>query len=202
MRKILSNLAGSARSALQDFRDDQSGVAAIEFAFIAPLLITLWLGTMEISQGIEVNKKVGRSASMIGDLITQTNGTLAAADIEDMMKIGAAVLQPYERATPQITVTAIKIDATANAKVHWSRRGDSTTFTTPYAALSAVVIPVNLRIADTFLIKVETELAYIPLTSWSIKDNKTTPGGKASVPMSETYYLRPRVTPEIACTGC
>ena len=101
-----------------------------------------------------------------------------------------------------MTASAIKIDAALNAKVYWSRRGNSKTFTTPYAALSTVVIPANLKIANTFLIKVETNLSYIPLTSWSIRDNKTTPGGQASVPMSESYYLRPRVTPEIDCTGC
>jgi Flp pilus assembly protein TadG len=201
MRKVLSKMAGSARLAFQNFRDDERGVAAIEFAFIAPLLITLWLGTMEISQGIEVNKKVGRSASMIGDLITQSNGTIAADDIKDIMKIGAAVLQPYKRAIPEITVTAIKVDAALVAKVHWSRRGNDTTFTTPFAKDLVVTIPANLNIANTFLIKVETKLAYVPLTSWSIKDNKT-PSGKASVNMAETYYLRPRVTPEIDCTGC
>ena len=110
MRKFLNLLHTRTSAAAMRLRDDKSGVAAVEFVFIAPLLITLWLGTMEISQGIEVNKKVGRSASMIGDIVTQSD-VITLEDLKDVIKIGAAVLQPYQRDAPVITVTAIHIAA-------------------------------------------------------------------------------------------
>jgi Flp pilus assembly protein TadG len=178
-------------------------VAAVEFAFIATLMITLWLGTMEISQGIEVNKKVGRSASVIADLIAQEEAH-PVNDVSDIMKIGAAVLQPYNRDTPRVTVTEIKIDAALNATVYWSRRLDGAAFTVPFAPNAPVAgLPANLRIADTHLIRVETQLEYIPVTSWSIKKNETGPNGAyASVNMAETYYLRPRIRDFVDCIGC
>jgi Flp pilus assembly protein TadG len=91
MSKFFNYLRMRTSTAALRFSNEKSGVAAVEFVFIAPLLITLWLGTMEISQGIEINKKVGRSASMIGDIVTQTD-VISLADLEDVIKIGASVL--------------------------------------------------------------------------------------------------------------
>jgi Flp pilus assembly protein TadG len=203
MSKFLGKLLNRASAAARAFREEQSGVAAIEFAFIAPLLITIWLGTMEISQGIEVNKKVGRSASIIGDLIAQEL-SLPVATIDDIMKIGAAVLQPYNRDAPRVTVTEIHIDAGLNATVVWSRRGDANTFSRPFAPGSAVLnLPANMKIADTDLIRVETQLEYLPVTSWTIRKNATGPSGSyATVNMAETYYMRPRQGSDVKCVGC
>jgi Flp pilus assembly protein TadG len=202
MSKFLSQILKKPRAAAQRFRDETSGVAAIEFCFIAPLLITLWLGTMEISQGIEVNKKVGRSASVIGDLIAQKED-YNVATIDDILRIGASVLLPYNRDAPIVTVTEISIDAGLAATVYWSRRGEENSFSRPFAPNSNVIVPANLLIADTHLIKVETRLEYLPITSWSIRKNKTGGAGAyASVDMGETYYLRPRNGARVNCAGC
>ena len=202
MSELLGRLFKKAKGAAVRLRDEESGVAAIEFAFIAPLLITIWLGTMEISQGIEVNKKVGRSASMIADIVTQ-HEFVTNVQLEDILKIGAAVLQPYQRDAPTITVSEIHIDAALNATVVWSRRGNENSFSRPFAPGASAVVPTALKIADTYLVKVETQLEYIPITSWSIARNKTGPNGAfASVNMVETYYNRPRVSETVSCTGC
>ena len=203
MRKLLKNLLKRTRETGRSFRDDQGGAAAVEFCFIATLMITLWLGTMEISQGIEVNKKVGRSASVVADLIAQEE-SYPVAVISDIMKIGASVLQPYNRDAPTLTVTEIYVDPSLNATVYWSRRLDGATFSVPYAPNAPILnLPANLKIADTHLVKVETELEYIPVTSWSIKKNATGPNGSyASVNMAETYYLRPRQGSDVKCIGC
>jgi Flp pilus assembly protein TadG len=157
---------------------------------------------MEISQGIEVNKKVGRSASVIGDLLAQADEN-PVATVDDILKIGAAVLQPYDRDAPIITAMGIHIDAGLNATVTWSRRGEGSAFSTPFAVGSPAVMPNNLKIANTNLVKVETQLEYLPITSWTIRKNKTGGSGSyASVDMSETYYLRPRNGEEVKCLGC
>src|SRR6188472_3951655 len=62
---------GSLRRKLKRLVADKRGVAAVEFAFIAPLLFIMYFLTLEVSLGIESNKKVGRIGSMVADLITQ-----------------------------------------------------------------------------------------------------------------------------------
>jgi Flp pilus assembly protein TadG len=190
---------------LRRFNGDERGAAAIEFAFIAPLLITMYLGTMEISRGLQVNKKVGRSASATADLIAQIDdGALDKATIESIMKIGKATLQPYSLTQPTIIATGITINAAGAATVSWSRQMADTTASTPYAAGSAVTgVPAKLLIANTFLIKVQTKLEYRSVTAWSLTKNKSDANGPyAAIDMSEVYYLRPRTANSLACNDC
>jgi Flp pilus assembly protein TadG len=203
--KMNEKIRGYAGNWLRRFNGDERGAAAIEFAFIAPLLITMYLGTMEISRGLQVNKKVGRSASSAADLIAQVSqGALNKTTIEDILKIGKATLQPYSLTQPTIIATGVDINAAGAATVSWSRQLASTTASTPYAAGTSVTgIPAKLLIANTFLIKVQTKLEYRSVTSWSLTKNKSDSSGSyAAIDMSEAYYLRPRTGPTLYCNDC
>ena len=194
MSGFLGKIASKTAAATRALRDDKSGVAAVEFVFIAPLIITLWLGTIEISLAIDVNKKVGRAASMVGDLVAQSD-KLTVNEINDIIRIGAAVLQPYQTDKPKITVSELFVDPSQATKVVWSRSGKDNTFTYGIAPNTPVTdLPVNLRIANTHLIKVQTELQYYPLTSSSYSL-------RSAFRMSETYYLRPRQSDTVDCIG-
>jgi Flp pilus assembly protein TadG len=60
------------------FSDDRSGLSAVEFAMLLPLMLTLYLGSVEISQGIAINRKVTLTARSLADLASQpTNITNA-----------------------------------------------------------------------------------------------------------------------------
>src|SRR5690606_19494517 len=87
---------------------DRTGVAALEFALIVPLLLALYLVTMEVAQAIEANKKVARVGSMVADLVTQMP-EITKSELEGVMRIGEATLQPYNRSKPTIMVTAIEV---------------------------------------------------------------------------------------------
>lgn len=68
---------------------NESGVAAMEFAIIAPMIIGLYLGLAELSTVLSVERKVSHSASVAGDLATQVS-SLDETDAEDLV---SAVLQ-------------------------------------------------------------------------------------------------------------
>ena len=96
-RKLIEKLGSSA--AMNGFRRwcrDKSGIAAVEFAFVVPVLLVSYLGAIEIGQAIEVNKKVGRSASMVADLLTQESD-VDVSQIRAIMDIGTLILEPYTR---------------------------------------------------------------------------------------------------------
>ena len=71
---------------------DRRGVAAIEFAFIVPVLLCMYFITMEASQGLVTDKKVSRIGSMVADLITQTEAAklrgVTRPAIGDLIKRG------------------------------------------------------------------------------------------------------------------
>src|SRR4026209_2561016 len=100
---------------------DRRGVAAIEFALVAPLLLCMYFVTMEVSQAIETNKKVSRISSMVADLATQQTST-SMAELKGIMEIGQLLLTPYYRSKAEIYITAIEVtnDVPPKAKVFWS----------------------------------------------------------------------------------
>jgi Flp pilus assembly protein TadG len=202
MISAINNQLTRLRNQVRRFTRDNKGVAAVEFAFIAPLLITLYLGTQEISLALNINKKVGRTSSAIGDLVAQETDEVVVADLRDIMKVGAATMQPYSITKPEVWVTGIQISATGAATVAWSQRlVDNITYSVPYPAGSAVAtVPVKLKVNSTFLVKVETKLKYRPITSWTITTNKSS--GYAYFDMAEIYYLRPRNSDSLLCIGC
>lgn len=184
---------------------DRRGVAAVEFALIAPLLLSMYFVTMEVSQGIEANKKVGRVGSMVADLITQQSET-SPAQLEAIMKIGESILQPYNRSLPKIVVTAIDITANPGSKVlvAWSGKLVNGVYSKGAAKATTTTVPATLNIPGTFLVRVESHLAYKPLITWTAGQKQTLGLAAAfdEIAMREAYYLRPRMSPTVKCETC
>ncbi|WP_238719940.1 MULTISPECIES: TadE/TadG family type IV pilus assembly protein [Nitratireductor] len=184
---------------------DRRAAAALEFAFVVPILIGLYFMTMETSQAIEANKKTGRIASMIADLVTQQQ-QVTEAEIDAIMKIGGSVIQPYNRTAPSIYVTGIEItdEDTPKVKVAWSRKMINGTASDHLTAGTTTTVPEDLKVRGTFLIRGEAELDYKPVLTWNA-EKKATIGLAAAfdkISMGEQYYLRPRMSQQVKCVDC
>lgn len=201
MAAAISSLHGRLRRLIGDRR----GVAAVEFAFIAPLMLCMYFVTMEVSQGIETNKKVGRVGSMVADLITQQQKT-SKSEIDAIMKIAESIVQPYGRSSPGIIVTAIEVtdESTPKVKVVWSRKLVNGVYSKGANPGTITTIPKPLEVKGSFLIRVESELSYKPVITWSASQKAAL--GLASafdgIEMGKTYYLRPRMSTTIPCSDC
>jgi Flp pilus assembly protein TadG len=194
------------REKARRFASDGRGVAALEFALIVPLLLCLYFVTMEVAQAIEANKKVGRAASMTADLVAQMP-EIPRAELEGIMRIGEATMQPYNRSKLDIIVTAIEVtnDATPKAQVFWEGKLVDGVYVKGVVKGTAINdLPPALKIKGSFLIRTEATLAYEPVITWAAS-GKTTLGLAAAfdgISMKETYYLRPRRSTTIPCDGC
>lgn len=72
-------------------RRDEEGVAAIEFAIIAPLMITMYFGLAEIATAIGADRKISHGTNVAGDLVTQ-NAEMTSADIEEALAAAVRVM--------------------------------------------------------------------------------------------------------------
>ena len=184
---------------------DRRGAAAIEFAFIAPVLLSLYFVTMEVAQGIEANKKISRVGSMVADLVTQ-QPSITKSELDAIMTIGESILQPYNRTKPEIVITAIEItdQPTPQVRVVWSRKLLNGAYSAGAAKLSTTTVPEKLKIKGSFLIRVESKLSYTPVIAWTAteKANLGIAAAFDGIAMGESYYLRPRMTQTIACSDC
>ncbi|MER8748769.1 pilus assembly protein [Mesorhizobium sp. M1050] len=186
------------------FWSDRRGIAAVEFALIMPILLIMYFLTMEASQAIETSKKVSRIGSMVADLVTQQTSVLKA-DIDGIMKIGSVTLQPYNRSNPSITITAIQVSADGTrALVVWSRKLVAGVAGPGAAATTETTVPAPLMVANTFLIRAESNLGYIPVIAWTASDQQKLglTSAFSNITMGETYYLRPRRSVAVTCSDC
>ena len=178
-----------SRRLFAGFRRDKRGVAAVEFAFIVPLMLTLLFGMIDVASGVAIDRKVTLTARTLSDLVSQ--GTkVTATDISNFFKMGSAIMTPYAVTPATMTqkVSAISIDASKKAKVVWSYSGSvsgsAATVTAGYAPGTVVTtIPPNLLIANTQLIWSEVTYTFTPITGYIMK---------ANMPLSEDTYTRPR----------
>lgn len=197
-------IAGIYTRAIRFCRDSR-GIAAIEFALIVPVLLIMYFMTMEASQAIETSKKVSRIGSMVADLVAQQQSVLAA-QLDAIMQIGNSTLQPYNRSTPKIVITAIQVtdETTPQVQVLWSRKMVNGAFSADAAKTSITTIPDTLKIKGTFLVRVQSSLTYEPVITWSADGAKRLglSTAFAKIPMGETYYLRARRSSTITCSNC
>lgn len=72
-------------------RDDENGIAAIEFAIIAPVMIGMYFGLAEIASAIGVDRRISHGTNVAGDLVTQ-QPVMRDGDIEEVVSAALRVL--------------------------------------------------------------------------------------------------------------
>lgn len=68
---MIRSLFSRATRALQRFWRARAGIAAVEFAFIMPMMLVLYFGISLLGQGLEISRKTQQASRTIADLTTQ-----------------------------------------------------------------------------------------------------------------------------------
>src|SRR5882757_8547320 len=87
---------------------DQRGVSAVEFAMLLPLMITLYLGA------VEIDRKVTLTTRTVADLASQVS-SINNADMTNLLNASASVILPYDTTKLKVTVSEITIDSNGTA---------------------------------------------------------------------------------------
>src|SRR3954451_4338754 len=112
----LAHFAARARRLLRRFRDDKRGVSAVEFAMLLPLMVTLYIGGVEVSSAIAVDRKVTLVARTVGDLVAQST-SVNATDMTNILNAASSVVQPYASALIKVTVSRLCVRPKRLARV-------------------------------------------------------------------------------------
>jgi Flp pilus assembly protein TadG len=184
------------------FLKAKDGLAAIEFAFIAPVLATLLLGSVEISNALECRQKVTSLASSAADLVAQTN-TVSTSDLANIFNAVTAIVYPFQ-GTTSIVLTSVMSDGNGGGTVAWSQAQNGTALKVGSAVVltQPIMSTCNTAAATSCtpcaknacsVIMAQISYGYIsPLGQFFI----------GTVPITDSFYARPRKGTSVACTNC
>jgi Flp pilus assembly pilin Flp len=190
MRNLVTRIRSWGRPGLlARVRRDTRGVAAVEFGFIVPIMFFLFVGTIEFSQALTVDRRLTLAASSTADLIARApNSGLTPEQVDRDLKIVEQLIAPYEIQRLYVKVMSIIAAGTPGNPsvliytVDWSR--DNNAGTPHPRGEQYQEIPEGLLVAGESVIVSEATYNYTPLIfNYFIT---------SAFNMTERFFLKPR----------
>jgi Flp pilus assembly protein TadG len=168
------------------FLHARSGLAAVEFAFILPVMVSMFFGTVELTTALACRADVTSLASTAADLVAQQS-QITNTDMANVFAALNEVLYPYDTSKAKIVITSLVDDGKNDgmAKVAWSDEQNSTARTVG----TFVAVPSGLIASGGSVILAEVSYAY---------DSTTTHYITGPINMTNSFYAHPRQVPQIS----
>ncbi len=168
------------RGLARRFVRSRRGVAAVEFAFVLPIMLVVYFGIVEVAQGVMIDRKITDLNRALADLTAQGT-SISDAEIGNIFDAAQTIMTPFTSVAPKMAIVSVVIDSGGVAKVCWSaqrntivpKRGDT------------VALPANLKIASTSLIMATASYGFTPVVGYL---------ATGTIVIGNTpIYMRPRV---------
>jgi Flp pilus assembly protein TadG len=114
---------------LRRFSLSERGVAAVEFALILPIMLAVYIGSMEGSTLIIVDRKVQSVAAAVGDLVARSDKTLSTDQLRDYLRAASGIMMPYPSQNVRQTVTAVTVASNGTTTVSWQAKFQNGVYT-------------------------------------------------------------------------
>jgi len=162
---------------------DTRAVAAVEFAIVLPFMLLLYVGGIELGNGLAISVKVSETAHTVTDLVSR-NACVTDSALSGILSASTTTIAPYSAASATVTVSEVSTDAQGKATVTWSKalNGTARPVGQPMTLPTALGTPSP---ANVSLILGEVTYQYTPNLGYTIS---------GTVPIAESYYLFPRVS--------
>lgn len=189
-------------SLLRRWQRQEDGVTATEFAVIAPVLLTLWLGTVETVNYVWANSKVEDAAGIVGDLVAQ-HRSMTDTQLKQVLEAATMAIEPLPTNGMDLYVASVIAcpcgggSAAMCYKVLWSRKWSigqpaPTTWQParqPFTVNGTQVVPASLALqTNDTLIFTEAQYNYAAASNFQF----------FSPTIKERTYFRPRVVDRVS----
>jgi Flp pilus assembly protein TadG len=181
-------IAQDLRGRLRGLAGDESGVSAVEFAMLLPLMLSLYLGAVEVSQAIGADRKVTLTARTVADLVSQVQSVDNNA-MTNSLNAATAVMAPYDSSNLKVVVSSVSIDADGKATIDWS----DTLNGTARSKGATVTLPAALNVPSSSLIWSEVQYTYKPVIGYVVTGPLT---------LKDHIYMRPRLSEKVCRPSC
>jgi Flp pilus assembly protein TadG len=159
------------------------GAAAIEMAFIFPVMVGLYFGMVDVTNALSANRKVTIAASTIADLVTQAPGQISKADLNGFYKaVEPIVMDQFPAGDVGIEVLDYRKQTNGSITKQWDDNNGKTCGAAPTAS----------EIAGFDKLMTDGNDIIIARVCVTIKPVTGEIAGYGSITLSEQFALRPR----------
>ena len=188
----------SVKSRFKRFIAHNGGLAAIEFAMILPVMLVMFMGTVELSNLLTADRRSQAVAATLADLVARDD-SVTEADITDVFYAAQSVMADLNSSALQMVITSIN-ENNGKAVVSWSRAKN----TAPDATGSTVGdVPAGLLTTGGSVIRVKVTYPYSLTTLGTANYTQSASGPimaydlGADHTIKKTFYLRPRLVAQM-----
>lgn len=154
------------RKILRRFGASEKGIAAVEFAIIAPMMIFLLFGSVELIDIMNTNKRAQNVAASLADVVARDT-EITNDEITNLWAAVDVLMFPDSGSSMQLRLTSITIVNATTARVVWSEGRGMTARTVN----SAVALPAQMMQPGTSVIMTETRYPYAPTLGFLIENS-------------------------------
>lgn len=165
---------------LANFLRAKTGMAAVEFAMIAPILIVMAFGTIELAKGLDCHSKIASMATAAADITSQAT-EIKNADMTNLFAASTAILYPNPTSSLKIVVSSVVDDGKGGNKVAWSDANNGAA----RSVNSSVSLPTGVLPSGGSVIMAEVSYVYVSPLSVEIS---------GPITIARTAYATPRLS--------
>ncbi|MEL6474177.1 MAG: TadE/TadG family type IV pilus assembly protein [Pseudomonadota bacterium] len=166
--------------------EDLRGISAVEFALIAPVLIAVYLSSVELSFMLMADRRMTSTAATMADLVSRETD-IDNCDVSDIFLASKTIIQPEDPTLADMRISSIENDggsfsvvwSVVNTGASWGTRSSTTDL-----SLTAEMVPDNQT-------AVVAEISYPYSSVFGFLGGGT---------LTDTFVIRPRRTTSIAYT--
>lgn len=157
---------------------NEKGVSAVEFALIAPVLVLIYFGCIELSLLMRADRRVTATASSLGDLTARLT-SVSDQDMQEMYNAAVVMMQPYSAEVARMRITSVVDTGDGQTKVSWSDGFNIDAYTKG----ANITVPAGLVPSPGSVVVAEVEYDYQSKVGFVLDTSRT---------VKDTFYLRPR----------
>lgn len=181
---------------IRQFLAAREGASAVEFAFLAPVLLSIYISAFEITNGYTAAGKILKATASISDIVAR-QPHVDRAFLSEMIDAAEATIAPHSTDGLELKISGVTIDSAGNAKVLWSWDQDGNA---PYARGAAVSVPEDLRAPSSFLVHSEISVPHELLLFLSA--GATGSKSLKTITIRREFFYRQRLGDDVPCTDC
>ena len=166
---------------------DRRGVAAAEFALIAPALIFLIMGVLEMSFRFRANEEATRYVHQVADIVSRET-ELTGSDLQELFDASIFMMKPLDTTDDlDLDISSVGFEGTdAEPAILWRRvAGTEVSFDLPDTQ--------GMGIEDESIIRVGVRYSYQSVLTELF--------GGGAMAIEKSAYARPRVERKVSLDG-